>query len=315
MEVSGIPVAATTDWGGYADHCYAAALSEFGTPLPLPRSGACLLASPIGKTGLTDAFGTYPLFAVDNPQALGRDLLELSSSIVSVYAVSDPLREEQLPYLQQAFDTIRPYKPHYIVDLRIAFDAYMHRHHRRYAKRAMVQADIELVARPTQYLDEWCGFYSDLCARHGIGGLRRFSRKSFAGQLHVNGCRYFRALHNGEPVGGFICYVDRGRAYAHLIATNPLGQSLAVQYALYWTAIDVLRGEARTFDLGGVPGNAGAPATGLAFFKSGWATSTRMTHFCQRVLNTAAYDRLVALAGGGNPDHFPAYRTGILGES
>ena len=303
------------DIGGYAHHSYVAALAEFGTPLPLPRAGAWLLTSAIGTSSLTDAFGPYPLFSAENPQALDLELCELSGEIVSVYAVTDPLRDEQLPFLHQAFTAVTPYKPHYIVDLSIGFDTYMHRHHRRYAKRALAQLVIEMPDSPLAYLDEWCGFYNDLCARHGIVGLRRFSRASFAAQLQVPGCRYVRAIHNNEPVGGFICYVDRGRAYAHLIATSPLGQSLAAQYALYWTAIETFRNEAHTFDLGGVPGNAGTAATGLAFFKSGWATSTRMTHFCRRILNATAYDKLVAEAGGGNPQHFPAYRTGILGDS
>ena len=53
----------------------------------------------------------------------------------------------------------------------------------------------------------------------------------------------------------------------------------------------------------------------LAFFKSRWSTSTRMAHFCGRILNRKVYDCLTDQAGSTAGDFFPAYRSGILGES
>lgn len=300
---------------GYAHRDYAAALSEFGVPLALERSGAWLLTSPIGSTSFTDAFGPYPLFSVENPEFLADELRACADALVSIYAISDPLRDEQLPFLRQAFDVVRSYKPHYVVDLSIGFDAYMRRHHRRYAKRAFDQLEVVEADRPIDHLDEWTGFYINLAERHRITGLRRFSHHSFRRQLDVPGCHYFRALRGSEAVGGFICYLDRGRAYAHLIATSPIGQSLHAQYALYWSAIEAFRQKASHFDLGGVPGAAGAGNNGLAFFKAGWSTSTRNAYFCSRILDTKTYHRLAGPNHGTITSHFPAYRASILGAS
>jgi hypothetical protein len=298
---------------GYASPAYALALAEFGEPLALPRSGGSLLTAAVRDSGYRDAFGPYPLFSAEHPEGLAEDLEQLKDRYVSVYVVSDPLRERQTPYFEAAFDFVRDYKPHYIVDLDIGFERYLKRHHRRYAKRAFEQIEVEQAADPAMHVAEWSWFYEGLCERHGISGLRRFSALSFAGQMRVPGCHYFRALHHGKAVGGFMCYLDRHRAYAHLIATTPQGQDLLAQYALYWSAIEFFRGTAGLFDLGGVPGGMDATAGGLAFFKAGWSTSVRQSRFCGRILNRAAYDKLCAGHSGGGSGHFPAYRAGILG--
>ena len=300
---------------GYGSGGYVQSLAAYGTPVRLPRSGGWLLAAGVGDSGDRDAFGPYPLFAVEHPEHLAHDLAALKDDLVSVYAVSDPLREEQLEHFAAAFDFVRPYKPHYIVDLETAFDRYLRRHHRRYARKALAQIDVVCVTDPAAYVAEWTSLYEELCVRHRITGLRRFSQSAFSAQLAVPGCRYFRALHGSAVVGGFICYLDRDRAYAHLISTTQQGQDLLAPYALYWTAIESFRGSARLLDLGGVPGGMDAAASGLSFFKSGWSTSIRRAMFCGRILNEAAYERLCAASPGGSGKHFPAYRSGILGAS
>lgn len=298
---------------GYASRRYVQSLAEFGSPVQLSRSGGWLLAAGIGDNGLRDAFGPYPTFTVEHPEYLDQDLAALKDDLVSVYVVSDPLRDDQLRHFVTAFDFVRLYKPHYVVDLDIGFGRYLRRHHRRYAGRALAQVEIVRAADPASHIDEWTALYAELCGRHRITGLRRFSAASFAVQLTVPGCHYFRALHEGEVVGGFICYLDRGRAYAHLISTTPPGQTLLAQYALYWTAIEYFRGKARLFNLGGVPGGMNASASGLSFFKSGWSTSQRSAMFCGRILNKPLYERLSAANQSQAAEHFPAYRSGILG--
>lgn len=300
---------------GYASSAYVQSLAAFGAPVALSRSGGWLLAAGIGDSGYRDAFGPYPMFAVEHSEHLAEDLDALKDELVSVYVVSDPLRGEQLGHFSSAFDFVRTYKPHYIVDLATSFDSYLRRHHRRYAKRALEQVEVVCVPDPASYAAEWAALYEELCVRHRITGLRRFSAAAFAAQLAVPGCHYFRALQGSEAVGGFICYADRGRAYAHLISTTSRGQTLLAQYALYWAAIEFFRDRARLFDLGGIPGGMDAAESGLSFFKSGWSTSIRNAMFCGRILNAAAYERLCMANPGGNQGHFPAYRSGILGAS
>jgi hypothetical protein len=300
---------------GYASAQYAQSLREFGEPLCLPRSGGWLLAAAIGNTSYRDAFGPYPLFAAEKPHLLAQDFAELPIDLVSVYAVSDPLREDQLPTYEWAFDFVRPYKCHYIVDLSITFDKYLCYHHRRYTARALEQVQVTLASCPASFATEWTDLYSALCERHSITGLRRFSPQSFAAQLRIPGCHYFRAFHRGNSVGGLVCFVDRGRAYGHLISTTGLGQRLLAQYALYWTAIEFFRGCAKVLDLGGVPDGLTPEQSGLAFFKSRWSTSTRMAYFCGRILNPKVYGQLTHGVGSKAGNLFPAYRSGILGES
>jgi hypothetical protein len=301
--------------GGYASSQYAHSLAEFGEPLSLHRSVGWILATAIPNSCYRDAFGPYPLFAAEHPELLVQDFAELPRDLVSLYVVADPLREDQLPAYELAFDFVRPYKLHYVVDLSITFDKYLGYHHRRYAARALEQIQVILANDPAAFATEWTDLYGALCARHSITGMRRFSRPAFDAQLRVPGCHYFRAFHGEELVGGLVCYLDRGRAYGHLISTTALGQRLLAQYALYWTAIEYFRGCATTLHLGGLPDEPAPEKSRLAFFKSRWSTSTRMAHFCGRILNRKIYDCLTDRAGSKAGDLFPAYRSGILGES
>ncbi len=298
---------------GYANSGYVQSLAEFGTPLALSRSGGWLLSVAFRDSGYRDAFGPYPLFAVEHPASLAEDIAGLKEDLVSIYAVSDPLREDQIAHFEKAFDFVRPYKSHFVVDLDVGFDRYLGRHHRRFVRQAFRKLEVERAADPAAHVAEWCGLYEELCVRREIVGLRRFSAAAFTAQLSVPGCHYFRALRNGTAVGGLVCYLDRDRAYGHLTSSTALGRDLFAPYGLIWTAIEFFRGKARLFDLGGVPGGMNATADGLASFKSGWSTTLREARFCGRILNRAVYDKLSLAHAGGGSGHFPAYRAGILG--
>jgi len=299
---------------GYAHQDYMLSLAEFGAPMYLPASQGWLLERDIPGSRCSDAIGAYPLFSCANWQGLGADLADLPADTVAVSLVADPCGHYTPAHLQACFDFVRPFKQHYVADLAVGFDQYMHRHHRRYARRALAVIDVQHTDNPAGFVAEWSQLYAHLCARLSITGLRAFSPTAFAVQLALPGAHYFRALNGGETVGGLICMLDRGNAYAHLVATTERGQALMAQYALYWRAIKFFRDKARVFDLGSVPDSAaGQRLAGLAAFKSGWATATRTAWLCGKVLDQARYEALCRRTPNSSSDYFPAYRAGKFG--
>lgn len=301
-------------WGGeragYAHALYAESLAEFGTAVRLEEAGATLLKRRIPNADGHDCIGCYPLFVCERVERLRSDLERLASDIVSVALVTDPWSEADAETLAGMFDVVRPFKTHYVVDLDVPFDAYLHRHHRRYAKRALVKADVTLATEPPRHADEWAQLYQRLVVRHGIRGLAAFSPRALSLQLEVPGCHYFRAVVDGQAEAALVCFLDRGVAYAHLISTTAEGQSAGLQYALYWTAIEAFRGRAKWFALGSTPGLSDASsATGLGFFKAGWATGTCQSYFCGRIQDRDEYERLCAPRPDGQSSFFPAYRS------
>jgi hypothetical protein len=82
-----------------------------------------------------------------------------------------------------------------------------------------------------------------------------------------------------------------------------------VSYAVHWTALKSLAGEARWANLGAGAGLRPDPG-GLESFKRGWATGTRTAYFCGRVLDQAGYARVCAEHGCSGGAYFPGYRSG-----
>jgi hypothetical protein len=54
----------STAIAGYAHPSYAKSFSEFATPVELPHCGGWALERTIAGSGLRDAMGCYPIFAV-----------------------------------------------------------------------------------------------------------------------------------------------------------------------------------------------------------------------------------------------------------
>lgn len=295
---------------GYAHQLYAESLAEFGTAIRLDAAGATLLRRRIPNADRYDCIGCYPLFVCERVEQLHADLERLPSDVVSVAVVTDPWSAADDDTLAEAFDFVKPFKTHYVVDLDIPFEAYLHRHHRRYAKRALLTADVTLAVEPVRRAEEWVQLYRHLTIRHGIRGLAEFSARSLSLQLEVPGCHYFRAVVGGQAEAALVCFVDRGVVYAHLISTTSQGQRAGLQYALYWTAIEAFRGRAKWFALGSTPGlSDGTSTTGLGFFKAGWATGTCQSYFCGRIQDRDEYARLCPPQPDGQPSFFPAYRS------
>lgn len=299
---------------GYAHPLYAASLAEWGTPLALSGSGGHVLLRPVPGTSHRDAMGPYPLFACRDWSRLEGDLDGLEGGLVSFAAVADPFGDHDKESLRRCFrDVVAPFKEHYVADLEVPPERIPSKHHRYYARKALESVRVEVVGEPAGFVDEWADLYANLARRHGIDGIRTFSRNAFAGQLRVPGMVAFKATarDDGETVGAHLWYVSGDVAYSHLAASSGRGYELMAAYALYAAAVEHFAGRVRWLEFGAGAGAHGAD-DGLGRFKRGWATGTRTAYFCGRILDRARYEEL-ARSVGPSTGYFPAYRAGEFG--
>lgn len=293
---------------------YAWSLAEFGVPRVLPESGGCILERRIPGTPYRDAMGCYPLFACRDWSRLRPDLEDVGSELVSISVVADPFGEYDTPYLRRCFeDLVIPFKEHFVTDLRSPMGAIASKHHRYYARRALEEVRVEECRDPRRFVDEWTNLYANLVERHGLKGIKAFSRKAFAKQLGVPGLVMFRATSRDATVGAHLWYVRGEVAYSHLAASSPLGYELMAAYALYWAAIEHFAGKVRWLDLGAGAGVEGDGTHGLNRFKRGWSTGSRTAYLCGRIFDRAKYSELSRKSGTPVTDYFPAYRKGEFG--
>jgi hypothetical protein len=299
---------------GYRDPCYVASLTADGVPRRLPGADGWIIERAIPDSPLRDAMGPYPLFDCADWQALPDELPALrESGLVSLVLVGDPFTGEAAREAWPGFDLVRPFKRHYLADLECPPGRAVSRHHRYYARRAAREIEVAVAERPLAHLDEWCGLYGQLVARHGIGDLRSFSRPAFARLLQVPGLLLFRALRQGRAVGAQIILAQDEVAHAHLAAFSDEGYRLGASYALDWAALEYLRGRARYLNWGGGLGVPEAAADGLARYKQGWSTHSRLAYLLGAVLRPAEYTRLCRAREVLGSGYFPAYRQGEYG--
>jgi hypothetical protein len=237
----------------------------------------------------------------------------LSADLVSLSLVADPFGAPTPEILQRCFDLVRPFKEHYVTDVRRGVDAIVTAHHRKYARRALRDLVIEPISDPLRYLDEWVELYAGLIATHSLSGIRAFSRAAFQRQLSMTGLVMFRASRERRTAGLHL-WLRRGDvAYGHLGVTNALGNQFAAAYGLYWFALDWFGRHVHWLHLGGSSGVNRVESDGLAAFKRGWATDSRTAYFCGRCFDGARYEEMVRAGGVDAGGFFPAYRVGEIG--
>lgn len=294
---------------GYADPRYAASLSEWGSPESLAVSRGSMLARHIPGTDETDAMGCYPLFSCGNWSGLQADFEARRATWVSASIVTDPLGDFNELLLRSTFDLVLPFKEHFVADLSMPLEKLVSDHHRKFARRGLRNVVVEVNNASELFLDEWDALYSHLSERHGITGLRRFSRQSFAQQLCIAGMVVMRARVGNETVGMELWLMQGSGVFNHLSAYDRNGYNLGAPYALHWTAYEYFRTRARWAVLGGGAGSTGANA-GLTEHKRGWASETRQVYFCGKVLQPERYVELSARFNRTATSYFPAYRAG-----
>ncbi len=295
---------------GYMHPGYAESFAEFGTARELPHSGGWLLERVIPGSESADVMGCYPLFACRDWSGLPMDLDDLEGKLVSVALVADPFGNYDRPLLDKCFDTVIAFKEHFVADLSEPAEAIVSKHHRKYALKALGEVNVQVCQEPLELLEEWISLYGTLTEKHGVSGIRAFSRTAFAKQLVIPGMVALRGERQGAAVAANLFYVQGETAYDHLTASSPEGYRLRASYALKWYAIQHFMGRVRWIDWGGGAGFTADGSDGLTVFKSGWAQKTRPAYFCGRILDKMRYSDLVKARKLERSRYFPAYRDG-----
>lgn len=300
---------------GYLHPGYAESLDRFGAPRELPGCKGTVLERPIPGTNYFDAMGCYPIFVCRNWSVLGADLENIKDGLISLSLVTDPFGEYDVTYLRQCFpDLVVPFKQHFVVDLGHPMDSFVHPHHRRNARRARSDLQVEKCAEAETFLDDWTALYLTLIERHNISGIAAFSRESFARQLRVPGMVAFRAVHKNATVGMVLWYEQDNRAYYHLGAYNAVGYDLRASFALFSYSIEYFAEQGiEWLSLGAGAGLGTEARSGLDRFKRGWSTGSRTAYFCGRIFERERYQEIVKARNVAPTKYFPAYRAGEFG--
>ena len=255
--------------------------------------------------------GCYPLFACRDWQRLRADVEAMQGDLVTLTLVTDPFGAYRSSELQAAFpDVCRPYKEHYVVDLRNALNLPHSAHHRRNLERARGRVEVEASADPPAHAVEWVALYEHLIVRHRISGVAAFLPSTLTAQLQVPGLTMLRAIHDGQTAGITLWYQHGEVAYYHLGAYSDAGYACGASFVMFQFAIDHFRTRATWLNLGAGAGATGDALDGLTRFKRGWANGTRTAWLCGRVLDRRAYALLAAAEVHSESSYFPQYRAG-----
>ena len=301
-----------SDCMGYAHYRYAESLREFGEPRELSHCGGWVLARSIPDTPYKDAMGCYPLFACRDWKKLHEDM-EHFADLVSLTLVVDPFSGVAQSYLEQHFDLVKPFKTHYVADLSYALESFITSADRYKARKSLRIMDVEVCREPAKYLDDWMSLYSNLIMRHGIRGVRAFSRKSFELQLAAPGMVMVLGRCGEEIVGAMIILIHGQSAYSHLTAYSNKGYEMRAAYGMHWKALSFLQEQGiRYFNNGGGAGLTDDPHDGLAQFKRVWSNCRRTVYLCGRVFDREKYEALCQREQVADAGYFPAYRRGEL---
>lgn len=295
---------------GYQHPLYAQVFKDIATPKQLHRCGGWILERDTPSLNYKDAMGCYPLFACRDWSQLCRDIDSLSHDLVSIVLVTDPFGSFHQEDLLNAFDHVKHFKEHLVTDLKKYPKELPGGTTRRNVSKALANLKLEVCHQPCLYLDEWTRLYADLCQRHGIEGIRAFTKTSFRSLFEVPGLTMLRASYRNTTVGLHLWITNGNVAYGHLGATSKLGDGFMASYALYWYAINTFRNKFDWLDLGSAPGHKDGVTRGLLDFKQRWATGTRPVYLCSRIFDQEKYTKLMRQAQVCQSGYFPAYRSG-----
>jgi hypothetical protein len=291
----------------YSRADYAAASMTGSIGLDVPTWDAAICARGIPGTDLRDACGPYPMLPIATTADIAHGLDAMRrAGCVSFVAVIDPIfcvPEDRL----NAFDAVRHFKTHYLLDLSIGPFA-PNKHHRYDIKKA--RKNVSIVE--TSMRSAAAGFrsaYATLGEKHGFGSADAFLDLHIPFLCDLPGIKVFTAV-DGErkAVSYSIWFEHDGVAYNHLGASLPEGYAVGSAYALYAAAIESFS-HCRILNFGGGAGSDDDPNSGLARFKRGFSNSSASARLVRTILDTDSYEDLCARARIDPAEsYFPAYR-------
>jgi len=293
---------------GYYSKQYALAIASGRNIVSLEHSGSWWIQQPLHDLAFFDYVAPYPLCCCADWRLLKADVRDLHQidGLVSVYFTTDPFGNWTVEELKDCFpDVCRVFKDHFVIDLRLAKDTYISKHHKRRITKLAKSVDVEVTLEPITKLPEWLKLYNHLKQRHSIKGVTAFSIESFELQLQIPGVVAFIASIANEIVGMVLFYVMGHVAYYHLGAYSYQGYGNSVSYSLFDQAIDYFKAKSPNWINLGASGGMEKRDDGLTRFKSGWASGTKPVYFCGNIINANIYKHL---SKGTESNYFPAYR-------
>jgi hypothetical protein len=287
----------------YATTAYAGSLGHVGRPMSVPAWGGQVLVRSVAGESAEDAIGPYPLMLIDPAAALAEGMEQLhSAGMVSVVGVLDDQLRPPLERLAETFDFVRPFKTHYLYDRSLGPLAYG-KHHRYEVRRAHARVDVRPISLG-EHAQAWRGLYTQLEARHGVGGVHAFPAEHHETLNVLPGLRAFAAFVDERMVSAHLFVAHDGYAVSHLAASAPEGYETGAAYAVNDLAIADLV-DCEVINFGGGAGFADNPADGLVRFKAGFSNRTAPSYLCGKVLDPKTY---ASLSDGYGDRFFPAYR-------
>jgi hypothetical protein len=300
---------------GYQSEEYTKSFQEWGKPIKLDSSQGWIIQRKVPEKSLYDVMGCYPFMVCSDWEKIEEDLSRLENSLVSLTLVTDPAGIYHQELLRSVFpDLCQVFKEHFVVDLQTGWKQEISNNHKRNAKKAAKNVEIEHIDDPHKYLDTWCCLYDKLIERHNINGMTAFSRTAFDLQLKAPGIGAHRAVYKGQTVGMVLWYLHEQHVYYHLGAYSDTGYEEKASFAIFMQAMQefAAQGKKRVY-LGAGAGLNLQADDGLTRFKRGWANSTRTVYLCGRILDRPNYAALVQEFGLQQNSYFPAYRSPEFG--
>jgi len=229
--------------------------------------------------------------------------------VVSLTVVPDPYGSYEVSTLEGCFDVVTLSKQRYYADLTVPAGKRVSKHHRRNIRRSQGLVTVEALDAPEAHVSEWAELYGSITERHGLSGLKAFSREAFERQLRLPGTVLFRGRVDGATVAMTWWFIQGDVAYGHLVGVTAAGYQHAALYALDQYACEWFGSRCRWLDFGGVAGT-GSDGDGLGHYKRGWCTGSTQMYLCGRVLDARVYEQLSASVPTAPRDYFPRYRCG-----
>lgn len=296
---------------GYKSKTYADSFSQLGEVFRLENSHAYVILRGIPDTPYRDVMGCYPLFCCEHWDKLAQDFDSLPADVVAFSLVTDPLGSFKPASLESTFpDLCKPFKTHYVLDLKQDSTQVFSKNHLRNAKKAAKSLQIERLDNPIQNLDIWTTLYGNLIKRHNIEGITRFSRYAFEQQLNTPGLHAYEALLDDRVAGMVLFYQMGQHVYYHLAAYTDAGYKHRASFGIFYKAIQDFQSQGlRYLNLGSGAGLTSTEDDGLVRFKKGWATETKTAWLCGKILQPDIYEILNNKGRAQIPNFFPAYRS------
>ena len=288
----------------YATFDYVQSLSLEGQAFAVPEWGSAIVSRPI-ELDLSDVTGSYPMTVLAPDADLAGGLARLrEAGFVSAVIVLDDYHRPPIAELEGAFDLVRPFKTHYVVDRSVG-DAMPSRHHRYEIKKALAAVKVEAFDL-RDHLEQWLRLYENLTKRHGLSGTHDFPPSHHELLSVIPGVTAVGAFLDGELLAAHIWVEDNARVHSHLAASSERGYALSAAYAVNDASIRFFS-DARIINFGGGAGYEDDSSNGLARFKMGFTNATSRSYVCGKILDAGKYAQLSA-----NRDEattfFPAYR-------